>query len=313
MQSWKFFASCLVVLLASLALCLSGANEYVFYAGFVILQFIVLATAWNILGGYAGYVNFGVPAFLAVGAYTAVVLFKFMGASLPMQIVCGGILAGLLGLGVGLLTLKLRGIFFSIATVAVVFILETCVMNWPYVGGATGLQLTRPSGLLLFPSYNRMLFFVMAVLAVGSITIARYIQTSFLGRGLRALRDSEEAAECSGVPTLKIKLIACTVSGALMGMAGAPMPMYMSYIEPTSTFNLSYSISALGMPIIGGTAHWLGPLIGALLLGGVQQVVSVTISNELNVLVVGVILVLFVVLAPEGILGLIKKCKNSSK
>jgi branched-chain amino acid transport system permease protein len=254
-----------------------------------------------------------VPAFIAVGAYSAVVLFKSISAPLVVQIIGGGILAGLLGLMVGLLTLKLRGIFFSIATVAVVFILETVVMNWRYVGGATGLQLTRPPDLWIFDTYTRMLFFVMAVLAVCSVSIARYIQDSFLGRGLRAVRDSEEAAECSGVPTLKIKLIACTISGALMGVAGAPMPMYLSYIEPTATFNLNYSISALGMPIIGGTSHWIGPVIGALLLATIQQIVTVTVSNELNVLVVGVLLVLFVVLAPDGILGLIKKWKQSSK
>jgi branched-chain amino acid transport system permease protein len=309
----KFWLSCAVMTLVVFGLALSGINEYLFFAGFVILQFIILATAWNILGGYAGYVNFGVPAFVAVGAYTAVVLFKAIQAPLIVQIVGGGILAGALGLGVGLLTLKLRGIFFSIATVAVVFILETVVMNWRYVGGATGLQLTRPTDFWIFDSYTRMLFFVMGLLAIGAVAIARYIQDSYLGQGLRAVRDSEEAAECSGVPTLKIKLIACTVSGALMGIAGAPMPMYLSYIEPTSTFNLSYSISALGMPIIGGTSHWLGPLIGAILLGTIQQVVTVTISSELNVLVVGVLLVLFVVLAPEGVLGLVKKWKQSSK
>ncbi len=309
----KFWLSCAVMTLVVFALAMSGINEYLFFAGFVILQFIILATAWNILGGYAGYVNFGVPAFVAVGAYTAVVLFKAIQAPLIVQILGGGILAGALGLGVGLLTLKLRGIFFSIATVAVVFILETVVMNWRYVGGATGLQLTRPTDFWIFDSYTRMLFFVMGLLAIGAVATARYIQDSYLGQGLRAVRDSEEAAECSGVPTLKIKLIACTVSGALMGIAGAPMPMYLSYIEPTSTFNLSYSISALGMPIIGGTSHWLGPLIGAILLGTIQQVVTVTISSELNVLVVGVLLVLFVVLAPEGVLGLVKKWKQSSK
>jgi branched-chain amino acid transport system permease protein len=309
----KFWIICVALVLGSLGLSLSGINEYVFFAGFVILQFVVLATAWNILGGYAGYVNFGVPAFVAVGGYTAVVLFKSIQAPILVQILGGGILAGVLGLAVGLLTLKLRGIFFSIATVAVVFILETVVMNWRYVGGATGLQLTRPADLAFFDSYTRMLFFVMAVLAIGSVIIARYIQNSFLGRGLRAVRDSEEAAECSGVPTLRIKLIACVVSGALMGVAGAPMPMYLSYIEPTATFNLSYSISALAMPIIGGTSHWMGPVIGALLLGTLQQIVTVTVSNELNVLVVGLLLVFFVVAAPDGVLGLVKKWKQSSK
>ena len=108
-------------------------------------------------------------------------------------------------------------------------------------------------------------------------------------------------------------VIACTVSGALLGVGGAPMPMYLSFIEPTSSFNLSYAVSALAMPIIGGIGHWAGPVIGALLLGTLQQVVTVTISNELNVLVVGVLLVVFVVIAPDGILGWVKSWKRSSK
>jgi branched-chain amino acid transport system permease protein len=309
----KFWTSSVVILALFFGLTLLDVNEYIFFAGFVVLQFIVLSTAWNILGGYAGYVNFGVPAFLAVGAYSAVILFKGVGAPIIIQIIGGGIMAGLLGLGVGLLTLKLRGIFFSIATVAVVFILETCVNNWRYLGGATGLQLTRPDGLWFFGTYTRFLFFMMAILALLAVATARYVQTSFLGRGLRAVRDSEEAAECSGVPTLKLKLIACTVSGALMGIAGAPMPMYLSFIEPTSIFNLSYAISALGMPIIGGTSHWIGPLVGAIVLATVQQIVTVTVSSELNVLVVGVLLIVFVVAAPDGIIGLFKKWKRSSK
>jgi branched-chain amino acid transport system permease protein len=92
-----------------------------------------------------------------------------------------------------------------------------------------------------------------------------------------------------------------------MGAAGAPMPMYLSFIEPASTFNLSYTIGALGGAIIGGMSHWLGPIVGAILLGTLQQIVTVTISNEMNVLVVGVLLVLFVVAAPEGIVGLFKR------
>ena len=127
---------------------------------------------------------------------------------------------------------------------------------------------------------------------------------SWIGRGLRAVRDSEEAAECCGVPTLKLKLFVCTLSGALMAAAGAPLTMYLSFVEPASSFNLNYSVSALAMAMIGGTAHWIGPVIGALLLGSIQQAVTVTISSEINVLVVGVLLVLFVVVAPDGVIGL---------
>ena len=109
------------------------------------------------------------------------------------------------------------------------------------------------------------------------------------------------------MPTLRLKLVATTLSGALMGMAGAPLPFYVTYVEPTSTFSLAFAVNAIAMPLIGGTSRWLGPLIGAVLLATIQQVATVTISSALNLLLVGVILVLFVVVAPNGILGLIEQ------
>jgi branched-chain amino acid transport system permease protein len=309
----KFWIPTLLLAAGAFGLAVSGVNEYFFYAAYMVLTFIVLATAWNILGGYAGYVNFGTPAFFGIGAYAATVLFKWLDAPLAVQIAGAALMGGLLGFGVGIMTLRLRGIFFAIATVAVIFIMETLMINWRYVGGATGLQLLRPEPMAPFESYTRMLFVVMAWMVLAAVAVARYVQDSWIGRGLRALRDSEEAAEASGVPTLRLKLVACVIMGALMGAAGAPMPMYLSFIEPASTFNLSYTIGALGGAIIGGMSHWLGPIVGALLLGSLQQIVTVTISNEVNVLIVGVLLVVFVVLAPEGILGLVKKWLPFSK
>ena len=305
----RFWISAAGVFLLAVLAAATLKNEYYFFAGYTVLMFVVLATAWNILGGYAGYVNFGTPAFFGLGAYTAAVLFKAYALPLALQIVAAAVMSGLLGLAAGLLTLRLRGIFFAIATIALVVIMETLFINWRYAGGATGLQLLRPPPLWPFQSYTTMLFVLMAGLAVMAVAIARYIEISWIGRGLRAIRDSEEAAEASGVPTLKLKVFACTVSGALMGVAGAPMPMYLSFIEPASTFNLNYAIGALASPMIGGTAHYLGPVLGAILLSSLQQLVTVTISNEVNVLVVGVMLVVFVVAAPDGILGLLRKIR----
>jgi branched-chain amino acid transport system permease protein len=303
----KFWVGAAVVAAGFVAMAALVNYEYFFFAGYTVLMFVVLATAWNILGGYAGYVNFGTPAFFGVGAYSAAVLYKATAAPLVVQIALAAATAGLLGFGAGLLTLRLRGIFFAIATIAVTVIMQTVFINWRYAGGATGLQLLRPEPIAPFESYIKMLFIVMGVAAIGSVALARYIERSWIGRGLRAIRDSEEAAEASGVPTLKLKLFACTLSGALMGVAGAPMPMYLSFIEPASTFNLNYAIGALASPMIGGTAHWLGPVIGAVLLSTLQQIVTVTVSSELNVLIVGVLLVLFVVLAPDGVVGLFRK------
>jgi branched-chain amino acid transport system permease protein len=305
-----FFLGAVAVLVLAWVLMAGIREDYVFSASYVVLQFIVLASAWNILGGYTGYVNFGTNAFFALGAYTALLMIQTFNAPLLVQMLAAALVAGLLGLGVGLISLRLHGIFFSIGTVAVAIILETVILNTEYFGGAKGMQMMRPPVPAPFPSYDKMLFFVMLVLAISAVAIARYIESSWIGRGLRAIKDNEEAAESVGVPTLKLKLLSTVISGALMGAAGAPLVMYMRFIEPVSAFNLNTSVSALAMPIIGGTSSWMGPVIGALLLGTVQQVVTVTISSELNVLIVGVLLVFFVVAAPDGILGLVRKLRN---
>jgi branched-chain amino acid transport system permease protein len=307
--STAFWIGAVAFLLAVLLATQLIGNEYPFFAGYVILQFIVLSVAWSILGGYAGYVNFGTSAFFGVGVYTAVFLVKAAGAPLAVQIGVAAIVGALLGFAVGLLTLRMQGIFFSIATIALTIVIETSVTNWRYLGGAAGIQLQRPQVLPPFHSYVQMLFFVQALLVVVAVTIARYIQGSWIGRGLQALRDDELAAECTGVPTLRLKLLACVISGALMCAAGAPAAMYLQYADPASAFNLNYSVSVLAMALIGGTAHWAGPVIGAILLGVTQQLLAVTISSEVNVLVLGIMLVLFVVAAPEGLIGLIARLR----
>jgi branched-chain amino acid transport system permease protein len=299
----------LAVVGVGIALAMLRVNAYLYFAGYVILQYVVIATAWNILGGYAGYVNFGTPAFFAMGAYTAVVLIQWVRAPLPVLILAGGLVAALLGLGIGYLTLRLRGTFFSIATLALSVVLQTVIMNWDYVGGSRGMSVIRPSGPP-FGSYVTFLFTVMVGLAVVSVLVARFLERSWLGRGLAALRDNEEAAECMGVPTLKLKLFATTVSGFLLGVAGAPFPYYVTFVEPNSAFALDYAVNALAMPMIGGTTSWVGPVIGAVLLGTASQLATVTISSEMNLFIVGVVLVAFVVLAPEGILGLVRRLRG---
>jgi branched-chain amino acid transport system permease protein len=298
-------------------------NDYLFFAGYTVLQFIVLATAWNILGGYCGYVNFGSSGFFAIGAYTSVCLFTigqspedvFPAAILPaMQaifplpvpviIVIAGIMAGLVGLGTGYLTLRLRGVFFAIATLALAIVLQTLVVNWSFVGGSRGAYVIPANTVPVFGPYIQYLFALMLLLTVIALTSARLIERSSLGVGFATIRDDELAAEACGVPTLKLKLIATVLSGALMGMAGAPFPFYIGYTEPGSVFDLGYAVNSIAMPMIGGTTSWAGPLIGAVLLGTLQQVATVTISSAANLLIVGLLLIGFVIVAPSGIVGL---------
>jgi branched-chain amino acid transport system permease protein len=302
--------------------------DYVYFAGYTILQFIVLATAWNILGGYCGYVNFGSAAFFALGAYSTVVLVKIdhliddwfsesiaaflhviFPLPIPVLIVIGAVVSGIVGFGMGYLTLRLRGAFFAIATLALAVVLQTLITNWDFVGGSRGAYIIRSDtieilGLTL--GYIEYLFLLMLGLTVLAICITRIIERSQLGFGFATIRDDELAAEASGVPTLKLKLIATTLSGALMGMAGAPFPYYIGYLQPQSAFGLEYSVNSIAMPMIGGTITWLGPLIGAILLGSLQQIATVTISSAVNLLIVGLLLVGFVIVAPNGLVGLVQ-------
>jgi len=323
-------------------------NDYLFFAGYTVVQFVVLATAWNILGGYCGYVNFGTAAFFALGAYASVALYKFghdpklcaewwesltgheclvnlttpeneklkdflfawvIPQSIPAMMLVAAVISGIVGLGTGYLTLRLRGAFFSIATLAMAVVLQTFVVNWNYVGGSRGAYVIRPSDIDILGvqlPYIQYLFLMMILLAAVSVAIARTIERSKLGYGFATIRDDELAAEASGVPTLKLKLVATTLSGALMGMAGAPFPYYIGYLEPASAFGLPYAVNSIAMPMIGGTTTWVGPLIGSLLLGTLQQYVTVTISSAVNLLVSGVLLVAFVIIAPNGLVGLLR-------
>jgi branched-chain amino acid transport system permease protein len=287
-------------------------SSYAFFMAYVVAQYIVLGTAWNILGGYTGYVNFGVTAFFALGAYSTVVLHKLVPAlPLPVMILVGGALAGLVGLGTGYLTLRLRGVFFSIATLALAVVVQTLIINWDFVGGARGAYVLRPRvAPLIGGEYVQYLFLLMLGMCVIVLATARAIERSALGYGFAAIRDDEAAAEASGVPTLRLKLIATTLSGGFMGMAGAPLPYYVTNLDPASGFSLNYAVNAIAMPLIGGTGSWLGPVVGAVLVGGLQEYLRVTISSAVNVLVAGVLMVAFVILAPQGIVGLFQKRKR---
>ncbi|MEP7030028.1 MAG: branched-chain amino acid ABC transporter permease [Pseudolabrys sp.] len=298
-------------------------NDYLFFAGYTVLQYIVMATAWNVLGGYCGYVNFGSAGFFAIGCYSTIFFYtvgqsvddvfpEFLQAPmqlifplpLPILVVVAGAVSGLVGLGMGYLTLRLRGVFFAIATLALAVVLETFIVNWSFVGGSRGAYVIPPNEIPFFGPYIQFLFVLMLILVVLALTTARLIERSRLGVGFATIRDDELAAEATGVPTLKLKLIATVISGALFGMAGAPFPYYIGYVEPGSAFNLSYAVNSIAMPMIGGTTFWAGPMIGALLLSTLQQVVTVTISSAVNLLITGLLLIGFVILAPQGIVGL---------
>ena len=163
MSNRLFIAAALIAALVIIAASRFIPNDYVFSAAYTVLQFIILATAWNILGGYTGYVNFGSAAFFATGAYSTVFLYKALQQPpLIVMIVIGTLAAGLLGLAVGYLTLRMRGVFFAIATLALAVVLYTFVVNWDYVGGARGAYILQPRVVPFgLPRYIHLLYSAM--------------------------------------------------------------------------------------------------------------------------------------------------------
>ena len=285
------------------------AIEYAYLATYTILQYVVLATAWNIFGGYAGYVNFGVAGFFALGVYASVVNYKTLQLPLPgdrnRRCHCRHRRSG-----DGLPHAAPAGSILLNRDARLLGCAQYDFINWHFVGGARGVSVLRPDAPAFFGTYPRYLFGVMLGLAIAAVLIARAVEYSWLGRGLAAIRDDEFAAECSGVPALRLKLMATTISGALMGMAGAPFPYYITYVDPASAFSLTIAVNTVAMPVIGGMTTWIGPVIGAVLLGTLQQVTTVTISSVLSLMLVGVLLVVFVALAPRGIVGVVKTLRE---
>src|SRR6266705_956901 len=173
MRTWAALLIGVALIGGGILLANLRVNPYVYFAGYVVLQYVVIATAWNILGGYAGYVNFGTPAFFAMGAYTSVFLIQSTRGPLSVLILAGGLVSALLGLGIGYLTLRLRGVFFSIATLALSILLQNMIVNWEFVCGSRGLSVIRPSGTP-FGHYVTFLFTVMVLLAVVAVGTARF-------------------------------------------------------------------------------------------------------------------------------------------
>ena len=309
--SFRFWLRAIALAAASLVavvLVLHAArNDYAFYLAYLVLQYVGLALGWNILGGYAGFVNFGAAAFFAAGAYSTVALIKTFGASLPLCVAAGGAVGAALGLLMGALTLRLRGVYFAISTLALSMVLETLVINWSYVGGSSGAYLVRPKVFAPFATYTEYLCLMMFAIAGGAAVASATIERSSVGAGLAAIRDDETAAAALGVPTLRLKLVAATISGAILAMTGTPLPFYNSYVNPDSAFAIGYSVNAVAMALVGGVESWLGPVAGAMLLGSLQQVALAFVSSSASLAMTGFVFITFVALAPRGLIGLLKQ------
>jgi len=282
-----------------------------FYESFLylVLHWIVLATSWNILSGYSGYFSFGHGAFYGAGVYATAVLAGTFDVPFLWTLPVAGIVAALLGLGLGAVVFRVRrvrGELFALLTLAVTFVLATIVQNTPIDGGP-GVYLSGVAVPPIAPSASAAFYVMALALAVVTLMLARAIATSRLGLGLFAIHDDEDAAEVMGVPTYRYKLVAFGISCALAGVAGGIQALFVSYVTANSTFNITVPLTVVLMSVLGGTRHWAGPALGAAAITLLLYASTAADQAVAGKAVTGAILVAAVLFMPDGILGRLRR------
>jgi branched-chain amino acid transport system permease protein len=288
-----------------LHLTIGGLNYWLHMLLFIYMN-VAIASSWNIIGGYAGYISLGHNVFFAIGGYAAAILFAYFGISPFIAFPIAGLIAMGIGFVVGLITLRTRGPTFIISTIALVLLTKILLDNWDYIGGANGISLALldlPVELVKLPFYYAML-----LLAVGATYLSFRIRRSKFGLGLRAISQDEVKAEVAGVPTRLYKTLAFALSGLFIGMAGALWGYYMTYLSPVIFLSILVGAKFVLMTILGGRGTVSGPVIGATVFIVVNEFFVAKLgATELNIVATGLLLILVLVLFPEGIVGSLKK------
>jgi len=298
-------------LLLALAACFpllhlyhGGLNYWLHMLLFVYMN-IAVASSWNIIGGYAGYISLGHNVFLAVGGYFSGILFAYYGISPFITTPLAGLAAMAVGFMVGMITLRTRGPTFIISTIALVLLTKIALDNWDYIGGANGMSLALvplPVHLVKLPFYYGML-----IIAIGAVWLSFRIRRSKFGLGLRAISQDETRAEVAGIPTGFYKILAFAVSGLFVGMAGALWSYYLTFLRPTIFLSILIGAKIVLMTILGGRGTVAGPVVGAIVFIAANEFFVARFgASELNIAATGLLLILALLFYPDGIVGTLK-------
>jgi branched-chain amino acid transport system permease protein len=259
---------------------------------------VVLASAWNLLGGLAGQVSIGYSAFLGIGAYTTALL-ALRGvepyATLPLAATLGAAFS----FAVGLPTFRLRGPYFTIATIGVGEAVRVLAAGVAFTGGSSGIRMPPRS-------FNFGLnYAVMVVFAVAVVTLAAWLKQSPFGVALAAIRQDIDAAEALGINATRYKLAVHAISAALVAAAGSLFAINFQYISPGSVFDFRLSLAIVLMPIVGGLGTIAGPVLGAIVFSYLQiKMLSVPALRDSYLFLYGGLLILVMLFEPQGLLGL---------
>jgi branched-chain amino acid transport system permease protein len=293
---------------AVLLLPLLGLPSFALHVVVLVLMWTVLGAAWNVLGGLAGQVSFGHASLFGIGAYTTMILYLEAGVAPWWGIPAGGAVAAVASIPIGLLCFRLRGPYFSLATLAVAELVRLVALNFDALtNGAQGFLITalpplRVAGHAVDWESKAPFAVAAGLLAVAALASIAALKRSRLGAYLVAIRENEDAAEAVGVDTTRAKVLTLAHSAALAGVGGGFYAFYFRYVDPDAVCGIGLSMEMVFIAMVGGLGTILGPLVGAVFLTTVGETVRAHFQVG-HLVFYGLFMMLAIRFLPEGIWG----------
>lgn len=279
------------------------ADPYMLTVGIAILNHAVLATAWNFVGGFIGYISLGHGALAGLGAYATALLVTAAGLPSFVALFVAAALVAALAVPIGAAALRVRGASFVIVSIALVLILLLVFQSWASLtGGSVGLVVPRPFPALHRAEHHRVFFYLFAGLLAVALLAWWLIDRSRFGLGLKAIREDEDKSEALGIPTFTFKLAVFVVSAVFSALGGGLYALWFGDLDPVFQFSVLSGSTMVLMALLGGVRHLFGPLLGALVVGSALEYFKLEYGDTpLHLVATGLLLGVVVMVTPDGV------------
>jgi branched-chain amino acid transport system permease protein len=279
-------------------------DPYMVTVGIGVLNYAVLATSWNFVGGFTGYISLGHGALSGLGGYATGLLVTAAGLPSFAALFAAAAIVAMLAIPIGFAALRVRGASFVIVSIAIVLILLLVFQSWEtFTGGSRGLAVPRPFPGLRRAEHHTVFFFLFAALLAVALLVWWLIDRSQFGLGLKAIREDEDKSESLGIPTFTFKLVAFVVSAAFTALGGGLYALWFGDLDPVFQFSVLTGSYIVLMALLGGVRHLFGPLLGALIVGsGLEYFKLAYGDTPLHLVATGLLLGVVVMFMPDGVI-----------
>ena len=318
MRTWFAVLVILVAGIFILSLFGIGANEYHYFIGSWILVNLIAAMGLQLLVGFTGLLSLGHAAFMGVGAYTSALLITKVGCPFILSILIAGLVAAIFGIIVGIPSLRIKGFYLMVATLAFQFVIDYLIIHWDgLTRGIRGIEMPTPSIFGLSLEQHKVFFLFSFILTIFMVWGAKNIIRSKIGRAFIAIRDNDVSAEIIGIPIFRYKILSFAISAFYAGVAGALFASLLRTAIPEN-YTLRESILFLAMVLVGGLGRLVGTVFGVIFITLVPVILDLLVSyignhydpnftiyaGPMKDLVFGGLIILFIIFEPDGLVGI---------